>query len=177
MEIDSTLPESPSSNSSTLAPAEAGIERVARETLEELLAQMRVKAQVELRWEEASEPGESRTLVLNVLGDDLTLLIGRRGETLSALQYITRAIVARQSGEPINIVVDVEGYKYRREQQLRRLAQRMAEQAVARGRTVVLEPMPPNERRLIHLALRDNPDVRTESVGEGDRRKVTIVPK
>jgi spoIIIJ-associated protein len=159
------------------AMAEAEIERLARETLEELLGKMRIKARVEARWEPASEPGDSPPLVLNVLGDDLTLLIGRRGETLSALQYVMRSIVGRQAGELVNVVVDVEGYKARREQQLRRLAQRMAEQAVARGRTVVLEPMPPNERRLIHLELRDHPDVRTESVGDGDRRKVTIVPK
>ena len=171
--------ETPPTAPETIEPAEAeaALEQTARETLEELLAKMRVKARVETHWDEAAAPGESPPLVLNVMGDDLTLLIGRRGETLAALQSVTRAIVARQAGDQINVVVDVEGYKARREQQLRRLAQKMAEQAVTRGRTVVLEPMPPNERRLIHLALRDHPDVRTESVGEGERRKVTIVPK
>lgn len=73
-------------------------------------------------------------------------------------------------------MVDVEGYRARRERQLRRLARRMAQQAVERGRTMVLEPMPAHERRIIHLELRDHEQVRTESVGEGERRKVTIIP-
>jgi spoIIIJ-associated protein len=77
----------------------------------------------------------------------------------------------------VSLAVDVEGYRQRREQQLRRMAQRLAEQAVERGRTMTLEPMPANERRIIHLELRDHLAVRTESVGEGDRRKVTIIPK
>jgi spoIIIJ-associated protein len=158
-------------------PGEADLEHAALEVLEELLLKMRIKAHVTAQWEPPSQPGETAALVLNVQGDDLSQLIGRRGETLAALQYITRVIVTKQVGELANVVVDVEGYKARREQQLRRLAQRMAEQAVAQGRTVVLEPMPPNERRLIHLALRDNPDVHTESVGEGEHRKVTIVPR
>jgi spoIIIJ-associated protein len=153
------------------------IERNAQEFLSELLSKMGVNATVAMHWDEPAEPGDNPALVLNVQGDDLSELIGRRGETLAALQYITRISVAKHAGQLVNVVVDVEGYKARREQQLRRMAQRMAEQAVARGRTVVLEPMPPNERRLVHLALRDNPDVTTESVGEGDRRKVTIVPK
>jgi spoIIIJ-associated protein len=73
-------------------------------------------------------------------------------------------------------VLDVEGYKSRREEMLRRLAARMADQAIQLGRTVALEPMPPYERRIVHLALRNNPDVHTESVGEGEHRKVTIIP-
>ncbi len=74
------------------------------------------------------------------------------------------------------MVIDVEGYRARREQQLRRLARRMADQAIELGRTMVLEPMPPNERRIIHIELRDHPSVATESIGEGARRKVTIIP-
>ncbi|MBI3359850.1 MAG: protein jag [Chloroflexi bacterium] len=159
------------------AAAETQAERTARETLQELLSKMKIRARVAAYWGESAEPGDEKPLVLNVRGDDLGQLIGRRGETLAALQYIVRVIVAKQMGAYLNVVVDVEGYKSRREQQLRQIAQRMAEQATARGRTVVLEPMPPNERRLIHVALRDHPGVRTESVGEGDNRKVTIVPK
>jgi spoIIIJ-associated protein len=105
------------------------------------------------------------------------MLIGRRGETLAALQYITRLIASRELQRRANIVIDVEGYKTRREEMLRRLATRMAEQAVQLGRTVALEPMPPYERRIVHLALRDNPQVRTESTGEGEHRKVTIIPQ
>jgi spoIIIJ-associated protein len=86
-------------------------------------------------------------------------------------------IVGQETARRSQLVVDVEGFKARREQSLRRLAERMAEQAVRTNRTVTLEPMPPNERRIIHIALRDHPHVTTESVGEGERRKVTIIPK
>jgi spoIIIJ-associated protein len=112
-----------------------------------------------------------------VRGAELSKLIGRRGETLAALQYLTRLITSRRIGRRAYLVVDVDGYKARREAMLRRLAFRMAAQAIQRGRTVSMEPMPPHERRIIHLTLKDNPDVLTESVGEGDNRKVTIVPR
>lgn len=121
--------------------------------------------------------GEPQHWTLDVRGPDLSELIGRRGETLAALQYITRLIVSRQLGRRAHLVVDVDGYKARREEMLRRLALRMAEQAIQRGRTVSMEPMPPHERRIVHLTLKNNPDVSTESVGEGDNRKVTIVPR
>jgi spoIIIJ-associated protein len=115
--------------------------------------------------------------VLDVQGDDLDPLIGRRGETLAALQYIARLILSKQFGRNVDLVVDVQGHKQRREDQLRRMARRMAEQAAERQRVMSLEPMPANERRIIHLELREHPDVTTESVGDGDRRKVTIIPK
>ncbi len=151
--------------------------RTARETLEELLDKMKIKAQVLAHWGEPEEAGEPRPLILDVRGNDLSMLIGRKGETLSALQYLTRLITSKELGEGVNVMVDIEGYRQRREEQLRRVARRMAEQAAQRKRTLSLEPMPPNERRIIHLELRDHPAVRTESVGEGDRRKVTIIPK
>jgi spoIIIJ-associated protein len=159
------------------ADPDAGTTTLARAALQELLGKMRIRARVSTRWEEPADDGEERSLILNVLGDDLGMLIGHKGETLSALQYLTRVIVAKQLGQAINVVVDVENYKGRREEQLKRLARRMAEQAVQQGRTLSLEPMPPNERRIIHLALRDHNQVTTESVGEGRTRKVTIVPK
>jgi spoIIIJ-associated protein len=164
----------------TLARAEADAAdptlRVARDTLAELLSQMKVKAQVTASWGIPDAGSEAAPLLLEVHGDDLSLLIGRKGETLSALQYLTRLIAAKELGEGVNLIIDVEGYRRRREEQLRRMARRMAEQAVQRQRTLTLEPMPAHERRIIHLELRDHPGVRTESVGEGDRRKVTIVP-
>jgi spoIIIJ-associated protein len=150
--------------------------QAARETLEELLAKMRVPAQVAAAWQPIVDAGDPRTLMLEVTGDDLGSLIGPRGETVAALQYITRLIVSKEVGEGINILIDVEGHRRRREEQLRRMARRMAEQAVERGRTMVLEPMPPAERRIVHLELRDHPDIHTESVGDGDKRKVTIIP-
>ena len=113
---------------------------------------------------------------LNITGDDLGILIGRRAETLDALQYLTRLVVNQETHRWYHIEVDVENYKQRREQSLQRLANNMADRAVSEGRTMVLEPMPARERRLIHLALRDRDDVHTESIGEGDARKVTIIP-
>ncbi|HLE27182.1 MAG TPA: RNA-binding cell elongation regulator Jag/EloR [Anaerolineales bacterium] len=161
----------------TPAPAEDHRLHTARHTLAELLSKMKISAQVTARWGELDEDTQERPLVLDVHGDDLSMLIGRKGETLTALQYITRLIVSKTLNEGFNLVVDVEGYRERRAEQLRHLAQRMAEQVVQRGRTMSLEPMPASERRIIHLELRDHPQVRTESVGEGDRRKVTIIPK
>jgi spoIIIJ-associated protein len=150
--------------------------KIGAETLQELLKQMQVEATVITR-RATQEDDEAQHWSLEIQGRDLGALIGRRGETLAALQYITRLIASRDLERRVNIVIDVEGYKSRRESLLRRLAKRMADQAVQRGRTVSLEPMPPHERRIIHLALRDNPNVTTESVGDGDRRKVTIVPR
>jgi len=150
--------------------------RVGAETLQEILGYLQVDAKV-IPKRAGAEDGEAQHWMLEIQGRELGALIGRRGETLAALQYITRLIASRDLERRARIVIDVEGYKSRREALLRRLAKRMAEQAVQRGRTVSLEPMPPHERRIIHLALRDNPSVTTESVGEGDRRKVTIVPR
>jgi len=150
--------------------------RVGLETLQELLERMHIRAQVEV-FRAAAAEGETAPWVLQIHGQDLGVLIGRRGETLSALQYITRLIASRELQRRANIVLDVEGYKARREKVLQRLAQRMADQAVRTGRIVSLEPMPPYERRIVHLALRDRDDVSTESVGEGSRRKVTIIPQ
>jgi spoIIIJ-associated protein len=150
--------------------------RIGRATLAELLDYMHIQATVDAYRAEPAEDDEDAPWVLDVKGADLGILIGRRGETLNALQYITRLIVSRELQRRANIVVDVEGYKTRRESTLRKLAQRMADQARKLGRTVSLEPMPPNERRIIHITLRDDITVTTESVGAGDRRKVTIIP-
>jgi spoIIIJ-associated protein len=149
---------------------------VSQGVLLELLALLGMKtAQVDVR-RAKPDPGEQEApLVLDVQGPDTKALIGRRGETLAALQHITRLIVGREIQGRIRLVIDVEGFKARREQSLRRLAHRMAEQVVRTHRTAILEPMPPHERRIIHLALRDHPQVTTQSVGEGNRRKVTIL--
>ena len=172
-----TSPDAQPSAASLPDPDADRIQQIARETLEELLVKMKVKAQVSADWSAPSAPGEPRPLLLEVTGDDLGILIGPRGETVAALQYIARLIISKEIGEGVNIVVDVEGHRRRREEQLRRMARKMAEQVVQRQRTMALEPMSASERRIIHLELRDHPDVFTESVGEGDRRKVTIIPK
>jgi spoIIIJ-associated protein len=144
--------------------------------VESLLERMEIDAAVDATWGEASDDRDRRPLLINIRGGDLSLLIGRKGETLSALQYITRLIVSKETQRSIAVVIDVQGYRARREQQLRQLAKNMATQAVERGRTMVLEPMPANERRIIHIELRDHPNVTTESTGEADQRKVTIIP-
>lgn len=149
--------------------------RGARDIAQELLQRMGLTAEVITRWGDPNEPDQPPPVWVDIQGKDLSLLIGRRGETLRAFQYLTRLILTKSLGESPVVVVDVEGYRARREEQLRRLARRMAEQALEAGRTMTLEPMPPHERRIIHLELRDHAGVFTESVGEGDRRKVTIV--
>ena len=144
------------------------------ETVSELLRRKGIEAKIELHWGEKDESSRVRPLLVDLKGKDLSLLIGRKAETLASLQYIARLITGKKLHRPIAIVIDVEGYRMRRERQLRQLARRMAQQAIERGRTMTLEPMPANERRIIHIELRDHPQVFTESIGEGDRRKVTI---
>ena len=147
---------------------------IGRQTLEELLDKMGIRARVEDYIKPPLDEEDSPKLVLNVQGGDLGVLIGRRGETLEALQYLTRIIVGREVGRRVNLIVDVEGYRVRRERSLQQLAMRMAERAVTTGRRQVLEPMTASERRIVHMALRHHAEVTTESVGEDENRKVTI---
>jgi spoIIIJ-associated protein len=153
---------------------------LAQQTLQAILDRLQVKGQVMARVAEAEDEKDQEdgpTFVLDIRGDDLGILIGRRGETLSSLQYLTRLIVSSQIARNVNLVVDVEGYKARREKQLRLLAQRMAERVASTRKPIALEPMPANERRIVHLTLRDHPVVTTESVGRDEERKVTIILK
>ncbi len=160
------------------AMVEKGEAEVSRGVLLELLTLLGMdEAQVDVRRAELAPGDKESPLVLDVHGPGVNALIGYRGETLAALQHITRLIVGREMAGRVWLMVDVEGFKARREKSLRHLAQRMAEQVVRTDRTVVLEPMPPRERRIIHLALRDHSQVTTRSIGEGDRRKVTIIPQ
>ena len=147
----------------------------AKETLETMLHLMSIDAVVEVRAPET--PGDGLGLskaVLDVTGDDLGVLIGRRGSTLASLQYVMNVIVSRKFRGNAPFAVDVEGYRRRREQSLEALALRMAERVRETGQSVTLEPMPPNERRIVHLALAEDPAVVTTSVGEGESRKVAI---
>jgi len=150
---------------------------IGKQVLEELLDKMDIQADVYVRRAEPSRPGEEAPYLMDVRGKDLSGLIGRRGDTLSSLQYITRLITSRRLERRANVIIDVAGYKSKRSERLRQLATRMADQAVRQDRTMTLEPMPPHERRIIHLALRNRDDVTTQSTGEGSSRKVTIVPK
>jgi len=145
-------------------------------TTSELLAKMKIKARVDAKYGEADSDGEVPVLI-DVQGDDLSVLIGRRAETLNALQYILALIVSKEASHWVQVVVDVGGYRARRERQLRQLATRMAEQAVRTGKRQLLEPMSAAERRIVHLQLRGHDSVTTESVGEEPNRKVSIVLK
>ncbi len=158
---------------------ESDIAEAAKSVLEALLARVGVVASVVSQTKPPIEGGEgaSNVITLDVTGDDLGILIGRRGQTLSSLQYIVRLIVAHQEKARVAIVIDVEGYKQRRYGALQALAWRMAEQVKVRGRSFALEPMSAYERRIIHLTLADDPDVTTESIGEGEARKVVIMLK
>lgn len=151
--------------------------RVASETVSELLEKMKVKASVSARFIEPENASEEPQVLVDVQGDDLSILIGRRSETLNALQYISSLIVGKELEHWIPLVIDVQGYRARRDRQLRQLARRMAEQAVHTGKRQVLEPMTASERRIIHLELRDHAQVFTESTGEEPNRKVTITLK
>ncbi len=151
---------------------------VGKVVLLELLDKMSFRAKVTVKRAGGSQDEDETPWLLDVSGTgDLNALIGRKGETLQALQYVTRLITSRELQRRANIIVDVDGYKSRRTSKLHELALRMADQAITQGRTVSLEPMPPYERRIIHMALRNHPDVITKSIGEGEGRKITIVPK
>jgi spoIIIJ-associated protein len=149
--------------------------QMAVDFLRRLLELMDVDADVTARAPETPGDGLGRaSAVLDVNGDDLGILIGRRGSTLAALQYMVNHMVSRSLKSKALVSVDVERYKRRREDALIGLAQRLAEKVKTSGRTITLEPMPANERRIVHLALAGDPQVVTASLGEGETRKVAI---
>lgn len=165
---------------------------MAADLLRQMVHLMGFEAEVRASWqEEADEAGDDqdeddeeedhlrtgRYLLLDIEGADLGALIGRRGETLENIQYLLRLMVNQKIHQWKNIVVDVEHYKARRVTQLTQLAERMADQVARTGRSISLEPMPANERRIVHMTLRGHPDVYTESYGDGGRRKVHIFAK
>ena len=117
--------------------------------------------------------GESAP-AFDIEGDDAGLLIGRRGETLKSFQFLIRYMVSQRLGAHANVQVDVEGYQERRYQALANMARRVAQRVADTGRPITMEPMPPNERRIVHLALADHPGVTTESLGEGSGRQVVV---
>ena len=143
----------------------------------ELLQRMKVRAQVSASYLDAADSYDEPIVLIDILGDDLSILIGRHSETLNALQYITGLIVGKELGRWVPLMIDVQGYRQRRERQLRQLAKRMADQVMQTGRRQALEPMPANERRVIHMELRNHPQVTTESIGEEPNRKVTVLLK
>ncbi|MFC2048380.1 RNA-binding cell elongation regulator Jag/EloR [Chloroflexota bacterium] len=158
---------------------ESDITETAKDAVENLLTLMGVAGSIVTQAQPIVEEVEEATafVVLNINGGDMGVLIGRRGQTLSCLQYIVRLIVGHQTKDWVPIIIDVGGYKQRRYQALQTFAQQMAEQVQAKGESFTLEPMSAYERRIIHLALVDHPDVTTESTGQGEARRVVILPK
>jgi len=160
-----------------LLPDDASIEEIAVAALEAILAHMAMPAMVEVVEPTSEETAEEEPLTLNIRTQSeqaLSLLIGRRGETLSALQLLVNLIVAKQTGHHERIIVDAEGYRLRREDNLRSMAMRVAAQVRRSGHPITLEAMPPNERRIIHMTLAETDDIGTESTGEGDQRRVVV---
>ena len=150
-------------------PEEEAI-KVVTEILDTLLGLLGVTGKVEILSDEIP-------LDLDIEGDDLGILIGRRGQTLASLEYITKLMVVGRLKTWIPLTIDVAGYKKRRRDSLQRLALYLAEQVKSRRRAITMEPMPANERRIVHLTLADNPDVTTQSMGDGENRKVVILLK
>lgn len=151
----------------------------AKSVLEKLLELMDLPATVALSEEFTvlDEDGNASSVGLNIEGDDLGILIGRRGQTMASLQHIVRVIMSHNMEVRLPIVLDVEGYKQRRCEGLRALAMRLADQVTTRDMPFAMEPMSAFERRVVHLTLADHPDVVTESTGLGETRKVVITPK
>lgn len=154
-------------------------EQEAKQIVSELLSRMGVDAEVVAVDNPSSVPlsaDDPPTIFIDILGRDLGMLIGRRGEHLSQLQYLVNTLVNRKLDNWTRVIIDIEGYRTRREESLVGLAERVARQVARSGRSIVLEPMPPNERRIIHLTLREHPDVSTHSSGEGAQRRITVEP-
>lgn len=138
------------------------------DVLQHILQYLNIRAVVQVR--------STNPLTLNIQGinENLGLLIGRRGETLAALQLLVSLIVGHRTKHRMRIIIDAENYRERREQNLRSLALRVAQQVRNYRRSIALEAMPPHERRIVHIALSESKDISTESIGEGDARRVVI---
>lgn len=153
--------------------ADTDVATLGKEVLSELLSLMNISATVDVR----QDVDEHTRVLLDVSGTDLGILIGRRGDTLSSLQYIVNLIASRKLMVNAGLTVDVERYRERRYESLRSLATRIADEVKSTDRSISLEPMPSNERRIVHLTLREHVDVFTQSVGHGEGRKVVVSPK
>ena len=172
--IRATLKEKPGvpTPESTLssAPSAAQVAETAKKTLSELLRLLEIEASIELK-------EDSERILLDIKGDGSGLLIGRKGQTLDALEYLVNKIVHKGAEDKKRIVVDTENYRSRREESLVNLAQRLAEKAKRMGRPVTISPMSAHDRRIIHLALQEDKALHTWSTGAGLYRKIIISPE
>ena len=152
-----------------LSPSE-NLASQAIEAVNKVLSHLKVSAVATIRSSGEGETGP----IIDIDGEDSGLLIGKRGETLNAFQFLVNLVLNQKSQRHPTVVIDVEQYKERRSRALESLASRVAERVVASGRPITLEPMPAVERRVIHMALANHPYVTTESSGEGQGRKITV---
>ena len=153
---------------------EGTVAGLALTALDNILATSGVNVTCNVRTDRDPEVGGP---IIDINGDDSGLLIGRRGQTLQSLQFIVNLIVRNEFGEGVRVVLDVESYRQRRESSLRDMALKVAERVSQTGRSITLEPMSAADRRIVHISLADREDISTESVGFGDDRKVSIIPK
>lgn len=159
-------------------PSSEQVTETAQDVLANLLAGMHIAGEVEIRPVPPGASEEGINAYLDIVeAEDVGILIGRRGETLGSLQFLTTLITSKKVGKWSKVIVDVEGYRIRREAALRNLALRIAQRVQQTRQPMALEAMPPNERRIVHLALQNHPAVSTASTGEGDQRHVVIQPK
>ena len=157
----------------TLLDKPPDVVTITTEVLESLISKMGISVMVNLTQAQSdiySGP------VFNLEGEDSGLLIGRKGESLKAFQFIVKFLVGQKLGDRANLLVDVEEYQERRYRAIRNLAERVAQRVATAGRSITLEPMPPDERRVVHLALAENSQVSTQSTGFGGGRQVVIHP-
>jgi spoIIIJ-associated protein len=169
----------PAVRKAPLERPETDDETAAKEIVQELLTKMGYEAEIYVTENPSTVPlsdEDPPTIFVDVLGQDLGFLIGRRGDHLAQLQYMVNLLSNKRIGDWTRVIIDIEGYRARREEALVGLADRVARQVSRSRRSIMLEPMPPNERRIVHLCLRQNPDVTTESTGEGSNRRITVHP-
>ncbi len=146
------------------------------EIINTLLELMHLEATASARYDTPDREGR-KSVYVEITGKDLSVLIGRRGKTVDAFQRIAALILSKEMTRWVRLSIDVEGHRSRREQQLRRMANKVAQQVAKTGKSQSLEPMPANERRIVHISLQNNPDVKTNSIGEDPQRKVVIEPQ
>lgn len=158
----------------TLLPEDKLLPRKAKEIVDKIIDFLGVSAAAHI---DSSPDSGDNTTMISLEGDDSGLLIGRRGETLRAFQYVVNILLAREFDEGLPVRIDVERYKEAKDMSLKVLAARVADRVANSRETVTLEPMTGNDRRIIHMALADHSEVMTKSDGEGDDRKVSVMPK
>lgn len=162
-----------------VSPDKSDAETAARKIIEDLLDLMGFQAKVITEESFIGNDDEDRMpLTFNITDDDdVGILIGRHGQTMASLQYLVRIMLTRYMENSPPVIIDIDGYKERRYDALRETAKRLAEQVKTRRMPFTLEPMPAIERRIIHMTLANDPNVTTQSIGEGEARKVVISPK